>query len=254
MPPPRGTRAEQHTRQIVGVLTDTTNSAPTTKVDGTNEHHISMMIQDLENGFKKQLAAIETDMLTCKQEQLEAHNRGMMKIPKGIKEMTIKEFNQKYGCNLIELLQTAKSNALRTTSADAAMGATMKMQAPMCGKRDRVFETPAPNRGNRPMQTPGGTMRTVRRGEKLYSLNGSPVDPVDQGVLVATVTKKHRGNAPPAANFDINVGDGRYISLNDPSGVKNLDASMKSNAVQQLKVLQDQMASLMAQLTTKAHK
>lgn len=232
---------------------DTTNCAPTNAtVDGTNRNHVSMMIQDLERGLTKQLAAIETDMLTCKQEQLEAHNKGMMKIPKGVREMTVQDFNKKYGCNLLELLHTAKSNVTGTASADTAMEATMKkMPAPMCGKRDRVFETPALNRGIRPMQTPGGTMRTVRRGEKLYSLNGSPVDPVDQGVLVATVTKKHRGNAPPAANFDINVGEGKYISLNDPNGVQRLDANMKSNAVQQLKVLQDQMASLMAQLTTK---
>ena len=88
------------------------------------------------------------------------------------------------------------------------------------------------------------------------SKNGSPVDPVDEGALVATVTKKRRGNAPPsaAANFDINVGDGRYISLNDPTGVRHLDENMKSNALTQLKVLQDQMASLMEQLTTKETK
>ena len=84
------------------------------------------------------------------------------------------------------------------------------------------------------------------------SKNGSPVDPIDEGALVATVTKKRRGNAieGAAANFDINVGDGRYISLNDPAGVQNLDDDMKTSALSQLKVLQDQMASLMKQLTT----
>ena len=88
------------------------------------------------------------------------------------------------------------------------------------------------------------------------SKNGSPVDPVDEGALVATVTKKRRGNAPPAtaANFDISIGEGKYISLNDPTGVKHLDENMKSNALTQLKVLQDQMASLMEQLTTKETK
>jgi len=82
------------------------------------------------------------------------------------------------------------------------------------------------------------------------SKNGSPVDPIDEGALVATVTKKRRGNsvAATAANFDINVGEGRYISLNDPSGVLNLDDDMKTSAYSQLKVLQDQMASLMQQL------
>ena len=64
---------------------------------------------------------------------------------------------------------------------------------------------------------------------------------------MATVTKKRRGDE--SANFEINVGDGKFISLTDPAGVQELDSSMKATAASQLKVLQDQMASLMAQLT-----
>jgi hypothetical protein len=67
------------------------------------------------------------------------------------------------------------------------------------------------------------------------------------GAVVATVTKKRR-SVRGEAKFEINVGDGRYISLNDPSGVNQLDSNMKATAATQLKVLQDQMASLMAQL------
>jgi hypothetical protein len=80
----------------------------------------------------------------------------------------------------------------------------------------------------------------------LYSSkNGSPVDTFDEGALVATVTKKRKGND---ASFEINIGEGRYISLNDPNGVQGLDSDMRATAASQLKVLQDQMASLMAQL------
>lgn len=68
---------------------------------------------------------------------------------------------------------------------------------------------------------------------------------MDEGALIATVTKKRKGND---ANFEINVGEGRYISLNDPTGVQGLDSDMRATAASQLKVLQDQMASLMAQL------
>jgi hypothetical protein len=68
------------------------------------------------------------------------------------------------------------------------------------------------------------------------------------GDVVATITKKRRGNESNA-NFEINVGEGRYISLNDPTGLQALDSSMKATAASQLMVLQDQMASLMAQLT-----
>ena len=73
---------------------------------------------------------------------------------------------------------------------------------------------------------------------------------------MATVSKKPRDksgganddNDISAAAFDINVGDGRYISLSDPATVGHLDDNMKNAAMNQLKILQDQMASLMAQL------
>jgi hypothetical protein len=80
------------------------------------------------------------------------------------------------------------------------------------------------------------------------SSNGSPLESNQLGDVVATITKKRRGNESNA-NFEINVGEGRYISLNDPTGLQALDSSMKATAASQLMVLQDQMASLMAQLT-----
>jgi hypothetical protein len=65
--------------------------------------------------------------------------------------------------------------------------------------------------------------------------------------VVATVTKKRRGNL--SANLEINVGEGRYISLCDPNGLEELDSEMKATAATQIKVIQDHMACLMAQLT-----
>lgn len=85
------------------------------------------------------------------------------------------------------------------------------------------------------------------------SANGSPVDKVDEGALVATVTKKRKGNGTAAA-FDINIGEGNYISLNDPNGLQDLDDNMKTSALSQLMILQDQMASLVAQLSVKESK
>ena len=56
------------------------------------------------------------------------------------------------------------------------------------------------------------------------------------------------GGGDLGVGFDINVGDGRFISLSDPSTINHLEDDMKDAAVSQLKILQDQMASLMAQL------
>lgn len=73
-----------------------------------------------------------------------------------------------------------------------------------------------------------------------------------KGSLVATVAKKRRGNEASdstAANFEISVGDGKYISLTDPSGIGNLDQENKLQAFSQLKVLQDQVTKLMQDLS-----
>ena len=91
------------------------------------------------------------------------------------------------------------------------------------------------------------------------SANGSPVEHSEEGSLVATVAKKRGGRkglggdgdgggGDLGVGFDINVGDGRFISLSDPSPINHLEDDMKDAAVSQLKILQDQMASLMAQL------
>jgi hypothetical protein len=64
---------------------------------------------------------------------------------------------------------------------------------------------------------------------------------------VATVSKKRRAGKTSAV-FDINVGEGRYINLTDPGTVECLDGDMKNAAISQLKILQSQMASLMAKL------
>lgn len=67
--------------------------------------------------------------------------------------------------------------------------------------------------------------------------------------MVATVSKKpRRGAAATSAVFDINVGEGRYINLMERGTVECLDTDMKDAAISQLKILQNQMESLMAQL------
>jgi hypothetical protein len=113
------------------------------------------MIQDLQKGLDRHLESIKADIATWKQEQLQAHYSGMMKIPKATRQMTVKEFNEKYNCNLLGLLKNVRSDCL------------MK-KPPNCGtKRERALQTPAPTKGRLPMQTPGGTLRTVRKGEMM---------------------------------------------------------------------------------------
>ncbi len=84
--------------------------------------------------------------------------------------------------------------------------------------------------------------------QQLRSANGSPIEQCEDGALVATVSKKRRGNGlPEAAMFDINVG-GKVISLSDPNAMSSLSNDMKDSVTAQLSVLQDQLSMLMTQI------
>lgn len=105
-------------------------------------------------------------------------------------------------------------------------------------------------------------MLTLLFNEFNRSQNGSPVEADgmgfnDENVLVATVTKPAvggKGGAPrllstsSAASLSINVGNGQFISLQDPSRVGQLGASEKNNALLQLQMLKEQVASAIQNL------
>ena len=86
------------------------------------------------------------------------------------------------------------------------------------------------------------------------SKNGSPLETADEGALIATVTKAKKrrtgstGDATGGASLDINLGDGQFISLQDPLNVGALDAEKKNMALQQLQMLKSQVDSVLAHL------
>ena len=52
------------------------------------------------------------------------------------------------------------------------------------------------------------------------------------------------------ASLDINLGDGHFISLQDPMNVTALDDDKKNMALQQLQMLKDQVDSVLKHLQT----
>lgn len=146
-------------KRHMGVLEDSTNMAVegvNGKMDSTSDD-VALLIQGLEKGLARQLEATKADVVTWKEEQLQAYKTGVIRINKNIRNMTVAEFNRSHNCNVLDLLKGVRANSN-----------SKKIPAPMCGKRDRTgMETPAPYRGNRPMRTPATVLRTVRRGEML---------------------------------------------------------------------------------------
>lgn len=237
------------------------------ELDGTSKDAVRLLLEDLEGKVKQiqdEIAMKERDAIQALQE---VYYVKTMKIEKKVKKMTIREFNETYmkggisssdndgggeanGQQQGDILNLVKSLAKDiANNSDGTRGRYDQQEEVVVDDKDTMrmeLETPARNIGA--MRTPATITRTVKRGEILYSKNGSPVDNSEEGDLVATVAKKRRGGGESSALFDINVGAGRYISLSDPSTLGQMDDQMKNTAKNQLKTLQDQMSRLMAQL------
>jgi len=248
------------------------SSSSSSAMDGRNSDHVKLMIAGLKEKHDQMIAFLKSDLDDCKLEQEEVLSTGFMKLPKAVRTMSIKAFNSKHSCDLLSLLKSKDGVVLAGVAGPGAVASSKKnMNMNNDDNKDnndndnnnkdatkkRCFETPAPRMRRVGWgAAPGTVVRTARRGEGIYSQNGSPLAATEPGTVIATICKKRRGNdnnnesesESASANVEINVGEGQYISLNDPNGVSELDANMKQTAASQLKVLQDQMASLMAQL------
>lgn len=232
--------------------------------DGSDPSTIRLLLEDISREVKKRQDSIDLLADQAKFEQQEAAFVHKLKIQKSVRTMTVRDFNSKFGGDaLAEVRKAMAGGLLPPLVAGGAAGKKRdrpegtKVGAPKGRPGGAMaLETPAPKGGGVEGHAPGTAMRTVKRGEAMFSVNGSPVDKAEEGDLVATVCKKRKGNAGGAggsanngaAVFDINVGDGRYVNLSDPGTVQHLDQDMKNTAMSQLKVLQNQMASLMTQL------
>ena len=156
--------------QILSNFTSTQTNSPV-PVDGSNPQHIQMMIKDLQQKYDQMVLFLRSEMENCNLESEAALSTGMMKLPKDVRKMTVKDFNQHYSCDLLALLKSKdgvrKSNK-KKASATAAAVSEHAAAAAAGQKRDyqhSSMETPAPRK--RGQDVPATAVRTARRGEGL---------------------------------------------------------------------------------------
>ena len=193
-------------RQILGNFTSSKSggeqssssmaSSTSRRMDGSNADHIRSMIEGLQEKHDQMIAFLKSDLEDCKLEQEEVLSTGLIKLPKSVRNMSIKDFNQQHSCDLLSLLKSKDGVVLAGTAAAAAvvsnnhnnnnnkdyLAGQVGAAAHAAGvgnnsssnnnynskdatKKKRCFETPAPRmRGGHPPRT---ILRTARRGEGL---------------------------------------------------------------------------------------
>jgi hypothetical protein len=148
-------RREATKRHIMGAWMDESsknnNSTDDSAFDGSNKAQVQLLIEDLQATFEKQMELMKTDVLSAKNEQVQVHRMSIVKLPKSVRQMTIREFNQAHDCNLLSMLKGKDGFVSQEGS---------KKRVHMA-----VAATPAPRARNQ--QCPATNSRTVRRGEKV---------------------------------------------------------------------------------------
>ena len=191
-------------RQILGNFTSSKSggeqssssmaSSTSRRMDGSNADHIRSMIEGLQEKHDQMIAFLKSDLEDCKLEQEEVLSTGLIKLPKSVRNMSIKDFNQQHSCDLLSLLKSKDGVVLAGTAAAAVvsnnhnnnnnnkdhLAGQVGAAAHAAGvgsnnsnnynskdatKKKRCFETPAPRmRGG---HAPRTILRTARRGEGL---------------------------------------------------------------------------------------
>lgn len=128
--------------------------------DGTNQEHVKILLEGLSHKYEQIVANLKADFMDAKLQQEEALNIGLMKLPKAIRHMSVKDFNGAHQCDILSLLKS-KDGVLRSQRPSIGPDTSGK-------KRDfqmAVAATPAPRSRNN--ECPNTDLRTVRKGEVL---------------------------------------------------------------------------------------
>mmetsp|Transcript_7485 Transcript_7485/g.17227 ORF Transcript_7485/g.17227 Transcript_7485/m.17227 type:complete len:223 (-) Transcript_7485:73-741(-) len=180
------------------------------------------------------------DNLCRSQKETIVHS--LCKLHKNVKNMTVKEFNEAYGCDVIDMI--TKQMTAGDVSAISGKKRTASFSSAFCTSGGLSLKTPAPRTrtGKPPM-----TQRTVRKGEITYSANGSPVGMAEQGEMMITAKKLKAGQdkTPFPISIGVGGGDGEIVDITDPDQRRKMNGEQKQAAFQQLKAMQQQMESLM---------
>lgn len=139
-------RHEGAKRHIIGVFGEN-NGNETSNFVGTNRDHVTTLIEELRQQFQQRLKALKSELVASKHEQQQVLASAMVKLPKRIKNMSVREFNSEFNCDLVNMVKAVREEDVSK-------------------KRDRdATETPSPMRqGGVKLQT---ASRTVRRGEAI---------------------------------------------------------------------------------------
>ena len=186
----------------------------------------------------------DSDFMTISIQQ--AFHLELIKLPTQVKNMSLARFREEFGDSLEAVTRSAiggnrnlKGNTFGGSNP-APFGSAVKGQS----QSSKVFQTPVGNQ--RPAnQIISTVMRNPKEGEKLLSLNGSPLGDFQ------TVVKASKGPGtmivPPTPGVFIPLDSGDIIDMENMD-VSALSKDHKEDALIKMQMMMDSIQNCMAKL------
>ena len=210
-----------------------------------NPDIITSLISELAQQVDVKCAQIQKDSDFLATSIQQDFNLELIKLPKQVKQMSIKRFKEEFGFSLEAVTRGAIGGGLivQSKSAHRADHSFGGMNRP-----NPVFQTPSHAHKYSSIQTP----RNPKEGEQLLSQNGSPL-----GEFI-TVKKAPRigGGAlcdqiplvPPTPGVFVPLKNGEVIDM-ESADLENMPQEVKEETLQKMQEVMQNMQSLMAKLS-----
>eukprot|EP01040_Poterioochromonas_malhamensis_P001124 gene1124-1193_t len=216
-----------------------------------NPDVIENALKELSNLIDTKVLQIQRDadfMITSLQHEFQCE---MFKLPKQVKEMSLKRFQEEFGENIDAVTRSTLASSLKAgenrnfnileKNNNNNTSSNNILQKPGAST---VFQTPANNKKQNP---PGTIARLPREGEQIVSANGSPLGEFS---TVKKPMKDGNGIIPQTPGVFVPLKSGEVVDLEavDP---EDLTQEKKEETLQQLESMMSNMQAMMDKLKSR---
>jgi hypothetical protein len=217
-----------------------------------NPEIVTSALEDYEKLIETKIYQIQRDadfMITSLQHDFQCE---LFKLPKQVKEMSLKRFTEEFGGNIESVLKIG-SSALMSENRNANIDANSRLTNHHLGKatvNTNMFQTPAANRKGNNSTILNTAARLPKEGEVILSANGSPLGEF------STVKKPLRkdndkGIIPPTPGVFIPLKTGEIVDV-EACDVDSMTSEMKVETLNQMEAMMANMKAMMDKLKNTA--
>jgi hypothetical protein len=206
-----------------------------------NPDIVAGLLHELQQQMDNKCSQIQkdADFMTISIQQ--AFHLELIKLPTQVKNMSLTRFQEEFG----DSLEAATRGAILNSQNQTKKGAATAFGSAVKSSRTKVFQTPSGSSTRVPLQGLSTSLRNPKEGEKIVSMNGSPL-----GDFRTVIKSKNVGNSnimpPPTPGF-VTLDSGDVIDI-DTIDVNTLSKDNKEDALSKMKAMMDNIQMCMSKL------